>query len=180
MKSQTWVALMLLTPFGAALQAAEPAGASAPAPTLEYAFSVRAELAPPLEQGEVNGARQRFIGVTGGKVYGPKLKGTVLGGGGDWQGIRPGGLTQVLARYFIKADDGTVIGVTNEGVRVASPEVTEKLAKGIEVDPSEYYFRGTPRLEVADGPHEWLKRHVFVARGIRKPDHVVIDFYLVR
>jgi hypothetical protein len=32
---------------------------------------------------------------------------------------------------------------------------------------------------VADGPHEWLRRTVFVGRGIRRPDHVVIDVYAV-
>jgi hypothetical protein len=32
---------------------------------------------------------------------------------------------------------------------------------------------------VKAGPHEWLRRKVFVARGIRKPDSVVIDFYTV-
>ena len=30
------------------------------------------------------------------------------------------------------------------------------------------------------GPHEWLRRSTFVARGIRKPDHVLVDFYVVR
>jgi hypothetical protein len=45
------------------------------------------------------------------------LKGTVLPGGGDWQTIMPGGLTKVEARYFLKSADGTVIEITNPGVR---------------------------------------------------------------
>jgi hypothetical protein len=72
-----------------------------------------------------------------------------------------------------------VIGIENPGVRVASAEVTEKLAKGEPVDPDAYYFRGTPSFMVTDGPHAWLRRKVFVARGIRRPDHVVIDVYTV-
>jgi hypothetical protein len=112
-------------------------------------------------------------------VTGPALTGTVLTGGGDWQVILPGGLTSIEARYFIKASDGTVIEVTNPGVRTAAPEVIEKLAKGEAVDPSAYYFRTTPRFVVKDGPHGWMRRKVFVARGIRKPDSVVIDFYTV-
>jgi Protein of unknown function (DUF3237) len=166
----------------AALAAASPIAAepSAPAPTLEYVFSVRATLDPPVEQGTIDGKRKRFIPVTGGMVYGPRLNGEVMGGGGDWQAIGTGGLTEVWAKYQIKAKDGTVIGVTNAGVRTASPEVIDKLAKGEDVDPSLYYFRTTTQFEVASGPHEWLRRHAFVARGIRKPDHVVIDFYVVR
>ncbi|RYD61029.1 MAG: DUF3237 domain-containing protein, partial [Sphingomonadales bacterium] len=37
------------------------AGQSAPAPTLTYAFSARVEVAAPVEQGEIDGARKRFI-----------------------------------------------------------------------------------------------------------------------
>jgi Protein of unknown function (DUF3237) len=161
----------------AALIAASPA---APAPTLEYAFTVKATLLPPVEQGEVDGGRKRFIAITGGTVAGPLLEGTVLPGGGDWQTIMPGGLTKVEARYFLKAADGTVIEVTNPGVRTGSPQVIERLAKGEDVDPSAYYFRTTPRFEVPAGKHEWMRRHAFVARGIRRPSHVEIDFYVVR
>ena len=163
------------------LSAALPvqAAPSASAPTLAYAFSVRATLAPPVEQGEVNGGRQRFIAITGGSVEGPMLKGEVMPGGGDWQTIRPGGLTDVEARYFLKAEDGTVIGVFNPGVRTATAEVVERLARGEDVDPSLYYFRTSPRFSVTGGKYGWLARKVFVARGIRKPDHVEIDFYVV-
>jgi hypothetical protein len=67
------------------------------------------------------------------------LNATVLPGGGDWQSIEPGGLTRVEARYFLKAGDGTVIEITNPGVRMASDEVTGKLARGEPVDASAYY-----------------------------------------
>lgn len=84
-------------------------GPAAPPPTLSYAFSVEVEVAPAIEQGESDGGRRRFIAITGGKVFGPKLQGVVLPGGGDWQTIMPGGLTKILARYFLKAADGTVV-----------------------------------------------------------------------
>lgn len=163
----------------ALMAGAIPAGAAAPAPTLTLAFSMRIEVAPPVEQGEIEGARQRFIPITGGTITGPRLQGTVLAGGGDWQQIHPGGLAVVHAKYHLKAADGTVIAIDNQGVRVASAEVTEKLAKGEDVDPTAYYFRTTPTFEVATGPHAWLRRSTFVARGIRRPDHVVIDVYQV-
>lgn len=164
----------------ALLSTAAVAEPSAPAPTLDYVFSVRATLDAPVEQGVIDGKRKRFIPVTGGVVSGPKLTGTVMDGGGDWQAIGAEGLTEVWARYQIKASDGTVIGVTNAGVRTATAEVIDRISKGEDVDPALYYFRTTTQFEVAPGPHEWLRRHAFVARGIRKPDHVVIDFYVVR
>jgi len=156
---------------------AEPA---APEPGLEYVFTARVTVASPVEMGQADGGRKRFIPITGGSVTGPKLTGEVLNGGGDWQVIESGGLVRVEAHYFLKASDGTVIEVTNPGVRVASAEVTEQLAKGELVDPSAYYFRTTPSFKVTSGPHDWLRRSVFVARGIRKPDSVLIDFYVVR
>jgi len=155
-------------------------GPSALAPALEYAFSVRVTLAPPLEVGDTDGGRRRFIAITGGEVYGPKLHGQVLPGGGDWQTIAPGGLTRIEAHYFLKADNGSVIEVTNPGVRVASAEVTERLAKGEKVDPSQYYFRTTPSFQAAGPELAWMQRAVFVGRGMRNPDSVVIDYFEVR
>ncbi len=161
------------------MSAAASAGPSAPVPNLSYAFSIKATLLPPVEQGEIDGKRKRFIMITGGKVDGPKLKGEVLAGGGDWQAIGPDGRTEVWAKYSIKASDGTVIGLTNAGVRIGPKSVIDRLARGEEVDPSLYYFRTTAVFDVKAGPHAWLRDKVFVARGIRKPDHVVIDFYSV-
>lgn len=155
-------------------------GPAAPAPTLDYAFTARVALAPPVELGPVEGGRRRFIAITGGSVSGPMLHAVILPGGGDWQTIGQGGLTRVEARYLLKAEDGTVIELTNPGVRAASEEVTEKLAQGVPVDASAYYFRTTPRFSVAAGPHDWLMRHAFVARGVRLPDAVLVDFYVVR
>jgi hypothetical protein len=154
-------------------------GPAAPTPGLTHVFSLRGELAPPVEQGEIDGRRRRFIPVTGGRVYGPRLQGRVLPGGGDWQAVGSDGLTNVLARYYLETADGTVIGVTNTGVRTATPEVIEMLTQGIEVGADEYYFRTSPVFEVRPGPHEWLRRRLFVARGIRRPDHVIVDFYAV-
>ncbi len=155
------------------------AGPSAPAPSLSYAFSIKATLAPPVEQGEIEGKRKRFIAITGGSVDGPKLQGEVLAGGGDWQAIGPDGRTEVYARYSVRAKDGTVISIINPGVRIGPKDVIAKLANGEDVDPSLYYFRTTPSFDVRPGPHEWLRNKVFVARGIRKPDHVIIDYYEV-
>lgn len=173
------LALATAPALAPAAPAEAPAAPAAPAPTLAYAFTVRVSLAPPVEVGEADGGRRRFIAITGGEVRGPRLHGTVLPGGGDWQTIMPGGLARIEARYFLKADDGTVIEVLNPGVRTASAEVTQQLARGEAVDSALYYFRTTPSFKVAGETHAWLQRSVFVARGVRRPDSVEIDFYQV-
>ncbi|WP_242146395.1 DUF3237 domain-containing protein [Sphingomonas sp. BAUL-RG-20F-R05-02] len=146
---------------------------------MTHVFSIRAELMPPVEQGVVDGMRKRFIAISGGRVDGPRLQGVVLAGGGDWQTIDPTGRTEVYARYALKAGDGTVIDVSNPGVRTASPEVTDQLVRGEPVEEGAYYFRTSPRFDVAAGRHEWLRRSVFVGRGIRKPNHVEIHIFAV-
>jgi hypothetical protein len=134
-------------------------------------------LAPPVDLGLVDGKRRRFVGITGGTVDGPRLTGIVLPGGGDWQAIGPDGVTEIRARYTIQAADGALVDVDNPGLRVADPAVIAQLTAGERVAPDRYYFRTTPRFRVAAGPHDWLNRRVFVARGTREPAHVVIDFF---
>ena len=160
-----------------------PASASdapqAAAPSLAWAFTAVVNVAAPVELGLVHGARRRAIAITGGRVHGPRLVGTVLPGGADWQDVRPDGVTVLEAHYAIRAEDGTLVEVVNAGLRVASPEVSERLARGEPVVPDAYYFRTAPRFTVADGPHGWLSRTLFVASGLRHPDTVEIDFYSV-
>lgn len=170
--------IMMLTGAIALAATTGFAGKAEPVPLkLTFAFEARITLAPPVEQGTVDGKRKRFIPITGGTIKGPKLNGVVLPGGGDWQSIHPDGLTEIFARYSMKADDGTVIAITNPGVRVASADVISRLSAGEDVDPTLYYFRTTPVFEVTSGPHAWLRRSVFVARGIRKPDHVIVEVF---
>ncbi len=162
--------------------AAVPVTAQADAPTvpsLTFVFSANVLVAEPQEKGMIDGKRSRFIPITGGSVEGPRLSGTVLAGGGDWQAIHPDGLTEVLARYTVQAQDGAMIGITNPGVRVASPDVISRLSAGENVDPGLYYFRTSPVFDVADGPHSWLRRQIFVARGIRRPRSVELRVYAV-
>lgn len=152
------------------LGAAGPAYAAGtgqlPIPTLYPIFTARVTLGPPVEFGQQGEQRKRLIPITGGTFDGPKLRGTVLAGGGDWQSIAADGTTAILARYTLRAEDGTTIGVVNPGIRRGPPEVLKRLAAGKAVDPSLYYFRTVPTFDVADGPHDWLrKEHLPVRRG---------------
>lgn len=146
-------------------------------PPLSHAFSAVIEVGAPIELGIIDGCRERFIPIHGGRVDGPRLTGVVLPAGGDWQTVRPDGRTELLARYFLQASDGIVIAIENPGMRVAPPEVIDRIARGEEVSAAHYYSRGSPRFRVADGPHDWLRKRVFIARGVRRPDSLTIDFF---
>ncbi len=149
-------------------------------PELEQVFELEVRVDPPVLLGPVGGLERRIVPILGGRVFGPRLNGEVMAGGADWQAIRPNGVTQVLARYVIRAGDGTMISVVNAGVRRASEPVIRRLLAGEKVDPAQVYFRAAPTFEVGDGPHAWLTENLFVSAGVRTPDAVAIRVYLVR
>ena len=104
----------------------------------------------------------------------------VLPGGADWQSIRADGTADILARYTLQAQDGTLISVTNPGYRHGPPEVLARIAAGQVVDPALYYFRTTPRFDVAsDSVHGWLGRTVFLCTAGRYSDHVRLDIFAI-
>jgi hypothetical protein len=149
------------------------------APLLTYAFTVTLKPGAPLELGEVEGGKRRFIPILGGVASGPKLQGQVLPGGGDWQTVTRDGIAKIDARYFLKLDDATIVEVSTPGVRVASADIAGRLAQGEDVDPNLYYYRLAPQLRVKTGAQDWLTRTVFIAKGARRPDRVTFDFYAV-
>lgn len=149
-------------------------------PELEFAFEVRAQVADPLVVGELPNGTRRIIEILGGTVEGPGISGTVLPGGADWQMIRrEDGFTDIDARYTIETDTGSLIYVSNIGIRHAPPDVMRRLNAGETVDQSEIYFRAIPEFETGDPDLEWLMRSIFVSTGERYPNGVIIRFWRV-
>jgi hypothetical protein len=129
---------------------------------LAFAFEARVDIGPTEHVGHAGGAELSFIPITGGTVTGPRLNGTVLGGGGDWAITRQGVAIDLDARYLIRADDGALIDIVNRGFWVASAEVEAAMDRGEEVDPSQYYFRTQPTFRTDAPQHSWLTHTVFV------------------
>jgi hypothetical protein len=146
------------------------------APRLSLAFELQAQIGPAVEFGEVGGGLRRMVPILGGQVSG-RLQADVIPGGADWQTIRPSGVTDLWARYALRAADGAAIVVTNSGVRRASAEVSRRLKDGEPVDPSEYYFRSSPAFETGAPAHRWLTETLFVGVGERWPDKVRLKVY---
>src|SRR5690606_17166604 len=98
-----------------------------------------------------HGTRQ-FIPITGGRFVGANgLRGEVMAGGADWQLRRPDGVTEVLAIYSIRTDDGAVIEVDNRGI------IVPPAAPG-----GRAFIATTPRFHAPQGPYEWLNKTAFV------------------
>ncbi len=139
-------------------------------PKIEFAFEERVTIAAPVVLGETALGYRQYIPITGGTVTGPKLKGQVLPGGWDFQlTYSASKCSQLSADYFLKAEDGTVIHIFNEGLFCPGAERS--------------FFH--PKFEAPKGAHEWMTHATFVAtleiEGTPpKVEAVRIRFYQVK
>ena len=144
-------------------------------PGLSLVFRIELVAEPGLEVGGDDG--RRIFPLTGGRVTGPRLSGTVLPGA-DWQQVGRTGTARLSARYVIRAEDGGLIAVTNSGIRRVPAPILKRMMAGEEIDPTLYYFRTVPVFE-ATGAHAWLAEHVFLASGARTNDKVLLDVFKI-
>ena len=122
-------------------------------PGLEFVFQATVSIAPVISFGQGSYGVRRIIPITGGRFHGPRLSGEVLDEGQDTQLVRPDGVTEICARYVLRADDGERIYIVNSGLVVPGPDPTAK--------PS--YVRTQPRFEAAvGGRYEWLNKSLFI------------------
>jgi hypothetical protein len=108
--------------------------------------------------------------ITGGEFEGPRLRGKVLPGGGDWTLLRADGVLELDLRLTLETDDGALIHMTSFGYRHGPPEVLAALGRGERVDPTSYYFRTTPRFETGDARYAFLNLILAVSTGDRRAE----------
>jgi len=108
--------------------------------------------------------------IASGHFEGPRLRGKVLPGGGDWTLLRGDGVLELDLCITLETDDGALIYMTSFGLRHGPPDVIAALARGESVDPATYYFRTTPRFETGHPEYAFLNRLVAVSSGARRPE----------
>ncbi len=134
----------------------------------EHLFTMPVEVEMPLQMvGQTPIGDRRIAKVTGGTFEGPRMKGAIMPGGGDWLLLRADGSLQLDVRLTLQTDDDALIYMTYRGFRHGPAEVMKRLNKGEEVDPSEYYFRVAPFFETGAEKYDWLNRIVTVGTGHR-------------
>ena len=122
----------------------------------------------------------RRIGlVSGGTFKGERLRGTVLPGGADWIVVRADDVTTLDVRLVLETEDKALIGMTYRGLRHGPAAVMERLNRGENVDPSEYYFRTAVMFETASAKYAWLNRIFAVGTGRRPPEGPVYEIFEV-
>ena len=151
-----------------------------PDPSLSRVYRLEATLGEPLDLGDLAQGRRRIVPLTGGTFTGPELNGSLLAGSSaDWQLVLPDGTALGDIRYTLQTDDRDLLYVQSRGVRHGSAEVLERLARGENVDASEYTFRTATQIETAAPALDWLNKGVFISVGGRRPGRVIYETYLV-
>lgn len=134
-------------------------------PRLELLYEMHVDLDLPQVVGQTPlGMRQIFY-VTGGAFEGPRIRGEVLPGGGDWALIRPDGALQLDVRATVRTHDGALVYAAYSGLIVASQEVYGRIFAGEDVYVDEYYFYIAPMFQTGDSRYDWLNRTVAVGKG---------------
>jgi hypothetical protein len=149
-------------------------------PSLELIAHVRAEVEEPYLLGRTLAGERRVVPIAGGEIEGPRIRGEILPGGADWQVVCDDGTALLEARYTVRTDDGALVYVRNHGLRHGPEQVLSRIQRGEPVDPSEYYFRSTPRFEAGDERYAWLNRILAVGSGARLAREVHLDIYAIR
>jgi len=118
-------------------------------------MTVKIAAAPSQKLGTVPHGIRSIVPVTGGDFEGPRLRGKVLPGGGDWLLLRPDGVLELDLRITLETDDHALIYMTFQGLRH---------------DP---YFRTLPRYETSSEAYAFLNRIICVGVGEARPDGAV-------
>lgn len=149
------------------------------APTLEHFVDLRVEVGVPQVLGNGPRGLRRVVPITGGEAIGHGWRARVLPGGSDFQLIVSDTLSELDARYSLETDAGDLVYVQNSALRSASPETMARLLRGEPVDPSQVYFRCSPRFETASASLKWINERMFTGAGVRHPAEVVMRFFVL-
>ena len=147
-------------------------------------FSFRLKTAKPVLVGQdLENGRRQLIQILSGEVSGvdingAPLHGTMLPGGIDSQIIRPNGRCDISARYGVRLDDGRTFYLENEGMRTVPAEYAKTVFDGGSAPADLCNFTTVTRFEVYDESLRWMENHVFLCKGRREPENVMIRFFI--
>src|SRR5450432_1137884 len=108
-----------------------------------------------------------------------EMSGRLLpGASADWQIILADGTALGDIRYLLQTDRGDLLYVRSRSIRHGSPEVLARLGRGEDVDPGEYTFRTSTRIETAAPDLDWLNKGIFISVAGRQAAGVIYETYL--
>jgi hypothetical protein len=136
-------------------------------------MTVRIKAAPSQKLGAVPHGDRIIVPVVGGEFEGPRLRGVILPGGGDWLLRRSDDVLELDLRITLETDDHALIQMRFEGLRHGPADAIAAINRGEVVDPARYYFRTLPRFETSSDKYAFLNRIITVGVGETRPDGAI-------
>jgi hypothetical protein len=143
-----------------------------------HLVDVRVDLEPARLIATPVGAQMVFI-AKGGSFEGPRMKGEVLPGGGDWLRVGEDRIGRVDVRAFFRTDDGALIDYRSGGIIKIPDDGLERLEAGERLPFEETYVRTTPKYETSDERYAWLNELVIVGHNELSKDRIDYRQYRV-
>ena len=143
------------------------------APELEFALQLKVTIGEAYSIENTQHGRRTVIPITGGTFEGPKLKGTILNEGADYQ-LNTENRTELEAIYCIKTDDGVCIHVRNKGIIYNGKDEEGK--------PT-FYFTCAPQFEApSDSKYAWMNNALFVCKPewTQQFQGIVLNVWMVK
>src|SRR5580698_3225680 len=104
-----------------------------------FLMTLQVAVAPPQKIGAVPHGIRATAPITGGTFEGPRLRGKVLPGGGDWTLLRPDGVLELDMRITLQTEDDALIYMTLTGIRHGPADPLAAIGRGEAVDAARYY-----------------------------------------
>ncbi|HEY6649421.1 MAG TPA: DUF3237 domain-containing protein [Mycobacterium sp.] len=145
---------------------------------VEHLFDMHVNLQPAQPIPTPVGSRMTFI-TNGGVIEGPRLRGEVLPGGGDWLIVGIDGVGRVDVRATLRTHDGALIHYESRGIIKIPADGVQRLAAGELLPFAETYIRTTPKFETSDERYAWLSEVVALGYNILSPNHIDYRIYRV-
>ena len=144
------------------------------APQLEYVMQLKVRLGETYTVGNTQHGKRTVVPITGGTFEGPRLHGTILNGGADYQLSPSAGRNELEAIYSIQTHDGVYIHVRNRGIVVNGKDTSGKPTT---------YFKAAPVFEApTDSKYSWLNDALFICEPAFSPHFkgVILNIWKIK
>lgn len=131
---------------------------------LRKAFIYTYTLGQAREFGRGPSGRRVHFEMRAGVIEGERLRGRLVGGGGDWLLAGDDGYWRPDVRAQIETDDGAFVYLSYGGL-VEQSAAFVAAAREDRPMAEAYYHRVVIRLETGDGRYAWLNQRIFLGEG---------------
>lgn len=138
---------------------------SVPSARLVHEFTYYVTVGAPHDLGVGPLGHRQYFDLQTGVFDGPRLKGRLLGSGGDWMLVGGDGFLRMDVRIQIETDDGAIICAHYFGPAETNAATVRAFATSTPTEFADQSNRSHWVLETGDPRYAWVNQSVFVGEG---------------